>query len=84
MHSPDPHYQLKRGYLAATHVLRDQNPSEVVLVYMDELTYYRRPSLNRAYAYKGHHQDRVRLGHKSNQRARIAACVDTLTGRVIF
>lgn len=57
-----------------------QQPDQVVTLYMDELTYYRRPSLARAYASRGHQLFSAALGHTSNRKRRIAACLNAVTG----
>lgn len=50
LHSPDPAYDAKLAAITAAQVLAHAHPAAVVLLYQDEFTYYRRPSLNRGWA----------------------------------
>lgn len=80
LHSPDPDYNLKLSYLQAARHQAQQQPGKVVFLYMDEFTYYRRPSLARAYACQGHHQAGVAGGYRTNRHRRIASCLNALNG----
>jgi hypothetical protein len=53
VHSPDPDYALKLTYVEAARQQAQHQPEQVVLLYEDEITYYRRPSLSRGYAFVG-------------------------------
>lgn len=81
LHSPDPDYDLKVQYVAAAYRQAQANPSRVVLLYQDELTYYRRPSVARAYAPAGSKQPVARLGCRSNQKRRISGSLNAVTGQ---
>lgn len=80
LHSPDPDYDLKLAYIQAALGQAQRQPHQVAVWYMDELTYYRRPSVARAYAPRGHHQQRAAVGETSNRKRRVAACLNALTG----
>lgn len=80
LHSPDPDYDLKLSYIQTAFHQAQQQPGKVVVLYMDEFTYYRRPSLARAYATQGHHQARVAGGYRTNRYRRIASCLNALNG----
>jgi transposase len=80
IHSPDPDYDTKLAYIAAARLQMEQQPEEVALVYADELTYYRRPSLAQAYARRGAHAAAVESGYRSNTHRRIAAALDVHSG----
>ncbi|CAG0963672.1 hypothetical protein ARNL5_01120 [Anaerolineae bacterium] len=83
VHSPDPLYRQKMAYVEAATDLAQTCPDKNVLVYVDELTYYRRPSLASAYARQGHHQAAISLGYRANTHRRIAAALNAQTGQVI-
>jgi len=82
VHSPDLDYDTKLAYIAAARAQVEQQPERIALVYLDELTYYRRPSLAQAYAPLGAHAALVETGHRSNTHRRIAAALDVQTGRL--
>ena len=81
--SPDPYYDLKLAYIHAARHLVENDPTRYVLLYQDELTYYRRPTLAQSYASRGNDAPYARLGHTSNKRRRIAASVEVMTGRLL-
>lgn len=83
LHSPDSLYGQKMAYVEAATHLAQTGPDENVLVYVDELTYYRRPSVAYAYAPQGHHQPTVPLGYRTNTHRRIAAALNVHTGQVL-
>lgn len=83
LHSPDPDYDLKLAYIQAALAQAQRTPEAVVVLYMDELTYYRRPSLARAYAPRGHHQFTAPTGHSPNRARRVAACLNALTAATL-
>jgi len=82
VHSPDPAYDAKLAVIAAAHAQVAQQPEQMALVYLDELTYYRRPSLAQAYAPLGAHAALVETGYRRNHHGRIAAALDVQTGRL--
>lgn len=83
VHSPDPDYDLKLSYIESAKARCLQQPERVVLLYQDELTYYRRPSLARAYAPQASKEPKANLGLTSNKKRRIAASLNWHTGQVI-
>jgi transposase len=82
VHSPDPDYDTKLAYIAAARAQVEQHLPTMALVYLDELTYYRRPSLAQAYAPAGAHAALVETGYSSNRHRRIAAALDVHSGRL--
>jgi transposase len=80
IHSPDPDYDLKLAYLEAAKKASLAAPERVILLYQDELTYYRRPSLARAYAAQAQKEPKAVLGYSSNKKRRIAGCLNWQTG----
>ena len=80
MHSPDPAYDAKLAAITAAQLLARANPGAVVLRSQDEFTSYRRPSLSRGWAPQGADAPRAAQGLGTNQRRRVAACLEALTG----
>ena len=80
-HSPDPDYDLKLAYIVAAQQQVLAAPEQVVLLYQDELTYYRRPSLARAYATVASKEPKVLLGYTTNKKRRIAGSLNWFTGQ---
>lgn len=83
VHSPDPHYQAKLDWLALVESLVLAAPSEHVLLYLDELTYYRQPTLANAYALRGERAVRARRSYQANSARRIVAAMNAHTGEVL-
>src|SRR5262249_34743194 len=52
-HSPDPEYDTKMQAVLAARDEAHVRPGQVVFLYLDELTYYRRPSVARAWQAEG-------------------------------
>jgi hypothetical protein len=82
-HSPDLAYDAKLAAITAAQLLAHAHPEAVVLLYEDEFTYYRRPSVNRSWAPQATDAPRVDLGWGTNKKRRIAACLEASTGRVV-
>ncbi|HEX8922582.1 MAG TPA: winged helix-turn-helix domain-containing protein, partial [Pyrinomonadaceae bacterium] len=85
IHSPDPCYEAKRDYVChCVAEARAQYP-RVVTLYLDELTYYRQPSLASDWAVRGaQHQPLAHSGYTSNKRRRVVATLDVVTGSVLY
>ena len=81
LHSPDPDYDLKLQYVVAAYKQAQANPAHVVLLYQDELTYYRRPSVARGYAPVGSKHPRAHLGYRANSKRRISGSLNAVTGQ---
>jgi transposase len=85
IHSPDPDYVAK---LLTIHVrlqeARRQRMPRCVVLFQDELTYERHPSVARAYEASGHVQPLARRSHASATTRRIVATLDACSGRVIY
>jgi transposase len=81
VHSPDPNYALKLAYVEAARLQAQSQPERVVLLYEDEITYYRRPTLSRGYALVGSTEPKARLGYSVNKKRRIAGSLNSVTGQ---
>jgi hypothetical protein len=82
LHSPDPDYDAKLGRLRVAFEQAVQDPQQIVFLYEDEMSYYRRPSLAQTYGQTGQDDVRACLGLRPNTSRRIAACLNALTGQV--
>lgn len=80
LHSPDVDYDLKLSYIEAAENLARRQPDCYVLLYEDELTYYRRPSIAAGYAAQGSKEPRIVQGYTRNRPRRIAGCLNALVG----
>jgi transposase len=80
LHSPDPDYAAKVQAVAAAYAQAQAAPKRIVLLYQDEVTYYRRPTRARAYAPVGHHQALARLGYRANTKRRISGSLNAVSG----
>jgi transposase len=84
VYSPDPDYL---GKLAQAAVLVEQGRAGaggVATLYLDELTFYRQPTLAHAYAERGRHQPLAERSYRSNTPTRLVAILDVRDGRVLY
>ena len=84
VHSPDEHYQEKLAWIAQRWQQVLAEPERYVLVYVDEFTYYRQPTLARDYELQGCHQPLARRSHARNSWFRVVAGMNALTGQVTY
>ena len=85
VHSPDPHYLLKVGWIQRACEAAKLYPNEVVVLYADELSFYRRPTLTGGGVYYPCAEEPtfpVVAGY--NTRHRLGAAMDILTGKVVW
>lgn len=80
--SPDPHYDAKLALVAAAHEAARDDPAHHVLLYLDEMTLHRQPTLERAWAAIGRDQPRARRSQRSDTRTRLLGALDAATGHV--
>lgn len=80
IHSPDPAYVAKQqavtDALTAAHERR-------VLLFLDEFTGYRQPTVARAWATRGRDAPRAERSHRANTTTRLVATLDARSGRVL-
>lgn len=85
IHSPDPDYHAKWRAILQAFKEAVEDPGRVVLLFMDELTYYRQPSVAPAYGARGAAQQPKALEQPGyNTQTRIVAALDGVTGRVVY
>jgi transposase len=84
VHSPDPDYleKLRTIWIELRAVHEADLPQ--VLLFEDEFTLYRHPSLAQAFEQNGKAQPLAELGYKSNYTWRIAAALNAWTGQVTY
>jgi transposase len=56
----------------------------IVALFQDEVTYYRQPTVARAYEATGLHQSLARRSHRSNTPTRIAGVLNPVDGQVLY
>jgi hypothetical protein len=84
-HSPDPDYQARRDYAAGRVAAARAHYPRVVTLYLDELTYYRQPSLACDWGARGAgSQPLAPSGYTSDKRRRVVATLDVVTGGVRY
>lgn len=84
IHSPDPNYVAKREEIESIRKEVDKDPHRFVLLYLDEMGFYRQPTLSYAYAAAGEAQPLARRSLRSDTSSRILGALNAMTGRVHF
>lgn len=82
LHSPDPAYRAKLAAVARARREARASSGRVVLLYLDELTYYRRPSVARCHQPRGGPGAPAEQGHGRNRKGRVIGALDALSGRL--
>lgn len=82
VHSPDPQYASKAARLRQATQEVQADPEHIVLLYQDELTYYRGPTAAPDYVPQATDAPRAEQGTGYNSSRRIAGCLDAQRGRV--
>jgi hypothetical protein len=83
--SPDQHYDAKLADLAAIQARVQTEPERFVLLYLDEVTIERQPSLAPAYhARVRREQPRAQRSWSANTETRVVATLAANDGRVVF
>lgn len=84
VHSPDPDYVAKLRHIwLALRTVR-LNPEKQVLLFSDEFTFYRQPTLSYDYECAGSTQPLAELGHRANLTWRIAGALNAWTGQLTY
>ena len=83
LHSPDPRYQEKVAHLRRIQARVAAQPDAAVLLYQDEVTSYRQPSLASGYAPRGRPEPRAARSLKGDATCRVVGALDAATGRVV-
>jgi transposase len=81
LYSPDPDYRAKLAAIARAQQEAKASSGRVVLLYLDELTYYRRPSLARCHQRRGGPGAYAEQGYGRNRKRRVIGALEALAGR---
>jgi len=84
VHSPDPDYLAKLAYHDQLRERVQATGGREVLLYQDEITFYRQPTLARAWEAQGRPQPLALRSCRSDTATRIAGTLDPRDGRVVF
>lgn len=84
IHSPDPYYEARLEMVRETLRRATAEPELYVVLFQDELTYYRQPTEAQDYEAAGRHQPLARRSYHRNAQCRIAATLDPFTGQVVY
>lgn len=85
LHSPDVDYESKRdAAIEALHEARQNHP-RVVTLYLDEMSYYRQPTVANAWHERGAStQPQAKLSTTNNTRRRVVGALDAVSGAVVY
>ena len=83
IHSPDPDYLAKMTAIETVLAAVRASSGGLVALYLDELTYYRHPSVAPAYAARGAEQPRAQRSVRAATPTRVVATLDQHDGRVV-
>ncbi|NDJ23711.1 IS630 family transposase [Nostoc sp. B(2019)] len=84
VHSPDRFYEQKLSDMALALLRAWYDPQHYVFLYLDELSYYRQPSLACDWEAQGTSQALARRSHKSNTCGRIIGALNAITGQLTY
>ena len=84
VHSPDGDYLAKLASIDQIVAAARASAGRLIALYMDEVTYYRQPTVARAYEEAGPEQARAVRSHRANTPTRVVAGLDVVTGRVLY
>jgi hypothetical protein len=84
VHSPDPDYQAKVNWLKRQRDQVHQSAGKQILLYLDEMTYYRHPSVGYNYELAGEDRPYAEHSYRSNTKTRVLGALDAERGRVLF
>lgn len=84
VHSPDPNYEAKLDLIALMRMRAFYDPEQYAFLYLDELTFYRQPTLSQAWEAMGKIQPLARRSYASDTHSRILGGLNALTGQVSY
>ena len=82
IHSPDPDYDAKLAAVQQARQGAQTDPTDHVLLYLDEMTLCRQPTVERAWAAQGRTQPLARRSQRSNTHTRLVGALNATTGQV--
>jgi transposase len=84
LHSPDPDYDAKLAAVRRAAREARRPGGRAALVYLDEVTYYRRPSVARCHAPAGGPGRYAEQGYRRNAKRRVIGALDACAGRLTY
>lgn len=84
LHSPDPYYEEKLSLIELAKLRAQYASQSYAFFYLDELSFYRQPTLSWAYEARGDRQPLAHLSYRSNTHSRVVAALNACTGQVTF
>ena len=84
VHSPDPDYQSKCDRIELARLRAQYAPTRYVLVYLDELTFYRQPTVAQAWAAQGRDQAKAERSYHTDHHSRIVGALNLMTGQLTY
>lgn len=84
MRSPDPEYRAKWERILQAYSEAVAAPEEVIMLFQDEFTYYRKAEISNQWQTKGAEIAKVIHKHGPNTKARIAATLNAVTGKLTY
>lgn len=83
VHSPDENYD-EKALIIEVALQKARQQEGCVLLYEDELTYYRQPTLTRSWEVRGNLQPLAKRSYSSDTKGRIAAVMNAINGQVNY
>lgn len=84
VHSPDRDYCGKCDQIELACLRAKYDPTRFVLVYLDELSFYRHPSVAQAWAAQGRDQARAERSYAADHCGRIVGALNVMTGQLTY
>lgn len=84
LYSPDPEYLAKRDHIRWCVQQAREHPGGVVVLLLDEFSYYRWPGIAQVYSEVGAHQPRAYLTASYNTQGRLVVALEVLHGKVLY
>lgn len=84
LHSPDPDYAAKRDYIRWCVRQAHQHPNRVVVLFLDEFSYYRWPGVAQVYSSVGRRQPKAKLTASYNTQGRLVTALEVSHGKVLY
>lgn len=82
--SPDPNYEGKLADCADLLARVRERSARLVVLYLDEVTVERQPTLANAYAQRGGDQPRAQLSQRDNTLTRLVGALNAVSGQVTY
>lgn len=84
VHSPDPDYEAKLSMIELMRLRSYFDSQRYPFLYLDELTYYRQPTVSRAYESQGREQPLARRSYKSDNHFRVLGALNAMSGQLSY